>query len=42
VKEEIPVEGLKTSKVSETSEVWENGVTDYTLYRENGKVLAAV
>jgi type I site-specific restriction endonuclease len=42
VKTEIPVEGLKTSEVSETSEVWENGVTDYTLYRENGEVLAVV
>jgi type I restriction enzyme R subunit len=42
VREEIPVEALKTSEVSETSEVWENGVTDYTLYRENGEVLAVV
>ena len=40
VKTEIPVDGLKTSEVSETSEVWENGVSDYCLYRENGEVLA--
>lgn len=42
VREEIPVEGLKTSEVSETSEVWVSGVTDYTLYRENGEALAVV
>ena len=42
VKTEIPVDGLKTSEVSETSEVWENGVSDYCLYRENGEVLAVV
>jgi type I restriction enzyme, R subunit len=42
VKTEIPVDGYKTSEVSETSEVWASGVTDYTLYRENGEVLAVV
>jgi type I site-specific restriction endonuclease len=34
VKTEIPVDGYNT-------EPW-NGVTDYTLYRENGEVLAVV
>ncbi len=34
VKEEIPVDG-------ETAEPW-NGVTDYSLYRENGEILAVV
>lgn len=42
VRKEIPVEGLKTSEVSETSEIWEDGVTDYTLYRKNGEVLSVV
>jgi type I site-specific restriction endonuclease len=28
VNEEIPVDGYKTSEVSETSEVWASGVTD--------------
>jgi type I restriction enzyme R subunit len=42
VKIEIPVEGYETSEVSETSEVWKSGVTDYCLYRENGEVLAVV
>ncbi len=39
VKEEIPV---KPSEAFETSEGWENGVTDYCLYRKNGDVLAVV
>ena len=34
VKEEIPVDGYD-------AEPW-NGVTDYTLYRENGEVLAVL